>query len=196
MEDKSKTVIVSIIGTILTIAVVSLGVTYAFFSANISGSESGSTIVAEAGIMQIAVSGGNNVTAENIMPDNDNPWGTKTITLTGTNTTEKSMSYKIKLFVDNNEFKKANMQYTLTSTNTGNNGAVITSVTTATDITAAVGASQVLGGTTQVGYFLNASKVAHTYVLKLFYPETNTDQSEDMGAKFAAHIVVESVKTQ
>ena len=106
------------------------------------------------------------------------------------------MSYKIKLVVDNNEFKKANMQYTLTSTNTGNNGAVITSVTTATDITAAVGASQVLGGTTQVGYFLNASKVAHTYVLKLFYPETNTDQSEDMGAKFAAHIVVESVKTQ
>lgn len=196
MEDKSKTVIVSIIGTILTIAVVSLGVTYAFFSANISGSESGSTIVAEAGIMQIAVSGGNNVTAENIMPDNDNPWGTKTITLTGTNTTEKSMSYKIKLVVDNNEFKKANMQYTLTSTNTGNNGAVITSVTTATDITAAVGASQVLGGTTQVGYFLNASNVAHTYVLKLFYPETNTDQSEDMGAKFAAHIVVESVKTQ
>lgn len=196
MEDKSKTVIVSIIGTILTIAIVSLGVTYAFFSANISGSESGSTIIAEAGIMQIAVSGGNNVTAENIMPDNDNPWGTKTITLTGTNTTEKSMSYKIKLVVDNNEFKKANMQYTLTSTNTGNNGAVITSVTTATDITAAVGASQVLGGTTQVGYFLNASKVAHTYVLKLFYPETNTDQSEDMGAKFAAHIVVESVKTQ
>ncbi len=196
MEDKSKTVIVSIIGTILTIAIVSLGVTYAFFSANISGSESGSTIVAEAGIMQIAVSGGNNVTAENIMPDNDNPWGTKTITLTGTNTTEKSMSYKIKLVVDNNEFKKANMQYTLTSTNTGNNGAVITSVTTATDITVAVGASQVLGGTTQVGYFLNASEVAHTYVLKLFYPETNTDQSEDMGAKFAAHIVVESVKTQ
>lgn len=196
MEDKSKTVIVSIIGTILTIAIVSLGVTYAFFSANISGSESGSTIVAEAGIMQIAVSGGNNVTAENIMPDSDNPWGTKTITLTGTNTTEKSMSYKIKLIVDNNEFKKANMQYTLTSTNTGNNGAVITSVTTATDITAAVGASQVLGGTTQVGYFLNASNVAHTYVLKLFYPETNTDQSEDMGAKFAAHIVVESVKTQ
>lgn len=196
MEDKSKTVIVSIIGTILTIAIVSLGVTYAFFSANISGSESGSTIVAEAGIMQIAVSGGNNVTAENIMPDNENPWGTKTITLTGTNTTEKSMSYKIKLVVDNNEFKKANMQYTLTSTNTGNNGAVITSVTTATDITAAVGASQVLGGTTQVGYFLNASEVAHTYVLKLFYPETNTDQSEDMGAKFAAHIVVESVKTQ
>lgn len=196
MEDKSKTVIVSIIGTILTIAVVSLGVTYAFFSANISGSESGSTIIAEAGIMQIAVSGGNNVTAENIMPDSDNPWGTKTITLTGTNTTEKSMSYKIKLVVDNNEFKKANMQYTLTSTNTGNNGAVITSVTTATDITAAVGASQVLGGTTQVGYFLNASNVAHTYVLKLFYPETNTDQSEDMGAKFAAHIVVESVKTQ
>ena len=196
MEDKPKTVIVSIIGTILTIAIVSLGVTYAFFSANISGSESGSTIVAEAGIMQIAVSGGNNVTAENIMPDNDNPWGTKTITLTGTNTTEKSMSYKIKLVVDNNEFKKANMQYTLTSTNTGNNGAVITSVTTATDITVAVGASQVLGGTTQVGYFLNASEVAHTYVLKLFYPETNTDQSEDMGAKFAAHIVVESVKTQ
>ena len=196
MEDKSKTVIVSIIGTILTIAIVSLGVTYAFFSANISGSESGSTIVAEAGIMQIAVSGGNNVTAEDIMPDNDNPWGTRAITLTGTNTTEKSMSYKIKLFVDNNEFKKANMQYTLTSTNTGNNGAVITSVTTATDITAAVGASQVLGGTTQVGYFLNASEVAHTYVLKLFYPETNTDQSEDMGAKFAAHIVVESVKTQ
>ena len=196
MEDKPKTVIVSIIGTILTIAIVSLGVTYAFFSANISGSESGSTIVAEAGIMQIAVSGGNNVTAENIMPDNDNPWGTKTITLTGTNTTEKSMSYKLKLVVDNNEFKKANMQYTLTSTNTGNNGAVITSVTTATDITVAVGASQVLGGTTQVGYFLNASEVAHTYVLKLFYPETNTDQSEDMGAKFAAHIVVESVKTQ
>ncbi len=196
MEDKPKTVIVSIIGTILTIAIVSLGVTYAFFSANISGSESGSTIIAEAGIMQIAVSGGNNVTTENIMPDNDNPWGTKTITLTGTNTTEKSMSYKIKLVVDNNEFKKANMQYTLTSTNTGNNGAVITSVTTATDITAAVGASQVLGGTTQIGYFLNASNVAHTYVLKLFYPETNTDQSEDMGAKFAAHIVVESVKTQ
>lgn len=196
MEDKSKTVIVSIIGTILTIAVVSLGVTYAFFSANINGSESESTIMAEAGIMQIAVSGGNNVIVENIMPDSENPWGTKTITLTGTNTTEKSMSYRLNLVVDNNGFKKANMQYTLESTNTGNNGTVITSVTTPTDITADVGTSQALGGTTQIGYYLNATNIIHTYVLNLFYPETNTDQSEDMGAKFAAHIVIESVKSE
>jgi hypothetical protein len=193
MKGKSKTIIISIIGTIISIAVVSLGVTYAFFTANITGSENVSTIVAEAGIMKISVSGGSSITAANIMPDSANPWGTKTITLTGTNTTKKNMSYKMKLAVDNNEFKKANMQYTLTSS--GSNGVVISSVSTATNITAAAGATQVLGGTTQVGYFSNATNVVHTYVLKLFYPETNTDQSEDMSAKFAAHIVVESVNS-
>ena len=194
MRNRTQTILYSIIGTIFAIAFVGLGVTYAFFSANITGSETQSTIVAEAGILSINVSGGSIITEKKILPDNSNAWGTKTITITGTNTTDKQMKYQMKLVVDYNTFTKAKMKYTLASTNTGNNGTIITAVTTATEITAATGASQVLGGTNKVGYFVNASSKAHTYVLKLFYPETNTDQSADMGKKFAAHVLIEGLQ--
>ena len=197
MEGKTKNIIISIIVTILTIAVVSLGVTYAFFSASISGSESVSTIIAEAGIMKIAVAGGNDITADNIMPDNDNPWGTKTINLSGTNNTGNRMAYRLKIVVDYNTFTKGNMKYTLTGVNTGSNGSVIPSVTTQTVISAAAGESQILGTTdTAQGYFLNAENKIHTYTFKIFYENLDIDQSEDMGKEYGAHIIVESVKSE
>ncbi len=194
MNNKTTTALYSIIGTIFTIAIVSLGVSYAFFSAKVTGSETTSTIVADAGTLNITVGGGNAITAKNILPDSTNAWGSKTITITGTNTTDKQMKYQMKLAVDYNTFTTTKMKYTLKSNNNDSNGGIITAVSTATEITAAAGGTQIIGGTTKYGYFVNASDKKHTYVLEIFFPETNTDQSADMGKKFGAHVVVEGLQ--
>ena len=77
---------------------------YAFFTAGITGSESNSTIKARAGEMTINYNGGANLELAGIYPS-DIPWITKNFTVTGKNTTELVMYYKVRLIVDENTFR-------------------------------------------------------------------------------------------
>ncbi|MDD3896090.1 MAG: hypothetical protein PHP49_03590, partial [Bacilli bacterium] len=63
-----------------------LGFSYAFFTANITGSESTTTITVTGGTMDITFNGGNNINMGNMLP-REAAWGTKTFTVTGNNTT-------------------------------------------------------------------------------------------------------------
>lgn len=184
MKNKTKIIILSsLLGIVLLIM---LGVTYAYFVAGVTGSETSTTITADAGKMSIIINGGANITANNMYPyPEGTSFATKTFTVTGTNTTTKNMPYTVSLIIDSNTFQNGSILYTLESTNTGSNGAVIASVTTLTSI--GTGAKTINLGT---GYFKNASSKVHTYTLKLFYPETNTDQSANMEATIGAHISV------
>src|SRR5574344_132766 len=123
MDSKSKKII--IISSIALLLIVIIGVSYAYFVANISGAETTSTIVSNTGNMSITYANGSgNINAENIAPDN-NPFATKDFTVTGTNTTTKDMYYVLKLIIDNNTFSEGALTYTLTSTNTSTNGDVV-----------------------------------------------------------------------
>ena len=182
IKKKQKRVIIYLM-IISLICVV--GVSYAFFTAGMS-SETSTTVRADAGTMKITYSGGANINLDGIYPKDD-VWATKTITVTGNNTTDAEMYYKLTLVVDSNTFKTDDpLQYELVSTNTSTNGEVIPAISK-TDIT---GTSIELGS----GHFVKANNAKHTYLLKIYYPKKATSQNANQGAAFSAHVEITSAK--
>ena len=162
-----------------------VGVSYAFFTAGIS-SETSTTVRADAGTMKITYDGGANIDLAGIYPKDD-VWATKTITVTGNNTTDAEMYYKLTLVVDSNTFKTDDpLQYELVSTNTSTNGEIIPNISKK-DIT---GTSIELG----TGKFAKANNASHTYLLKIYYPKKATSQNANQGAAFSAHVEITSAK--
>ena len=162
-----------------------VGVSYAFFTAGMS-SETSTTVRADAGTMKITYNGGANINLAGIYPKDD-VWATKTITVTGNNTTDAEMYYKLTLVVDSNTFKTSDpLQYELVSTNTSTNGEIIPNISK-TDIT---GTSIELGS----GHFVKANNAKHTYLLKIYYPKKATSQNANQGAAFSAHVEITSAK--
>ena len=182
IKKKQKRVMVYVM-IISLICVV--GVSYAFFTAGMS-SETSTTVRADAGTMKITYDGGNDINLAGIYPKDD-VWATKTITVTGNNTTDAEMYYKLTLVVDSNTFKTDDpLQYELVSTNTSTNGEIIPNITK-TDIT---GTSIELGS----GHFVKANNAKHTYLLKIYYPKKATSQNANQGAAFSAHVEITSAK--
>ena len=182
IKKKQKKVMIYIL-VISLICVV--GVSYAFFTAGMS-SETSTTVRADAGTMKITYDGGANIDLAGIYPKDD-VWATKTITVTGNNTTDAEMYYKLTLVVDSNTFKADDsLQYELVSTNTSTNGEIIPNISK-TDIT---GTSIELGS----GHFVKANNDKHTYLLKIYYPKKATSQNANQGAAFSAHVEITSAK--
>ena len=182
IKNKQKRVMIYVM-IISLICVV--GVSYAFFTAGMS-SETSTTVRADAGTMKITYDGGANINLAGIYPKDD-VWATKTITVTGNNTTDAEMYYKLTLVVDSNTFKTDDpLQYELVSTNTSTNGEIIPNITK-TDIT---GTSIELGS----GHFVKANNAKHTYLLKIYYPKKTTSQNANQGAAFSAHVEITSAK--
>ena len=162
-----------------------VGVSYAFFTAGMS-SETSTTVRADAGTMKITYDGGKDINLAGIYPKDD-VWATKTITVTGNNTTDAEMYYKLTLVVDSNTFKTDDpLQYELVSTNTSTNGEIIPNISK-TDLTEN---SIELGS----GHFVKANNAKHTYLLKIYYPRKATSQNANQGAAFSAHVEITSTK--
>ena len=182
IKKKQKKVMIYIL-VISLICVV--GVSYAFFTAGMS-SETSTTVRADAGTMKITYDGGANINLAGIYPKDD-VWATKTITVTGNNTTDAEMYYKLTLVVDSNTFKTDDpLQYELVSTNTSTNGEIIPNISKK-DI---AGTSIELGS----GHFVKANNAKHTYLLKIYYPRKATSQNANQGATFSAYVEITSAK--
>ena len=182
IKKKQKKVMIY---TLIVSLICVVGVSYAFFTAGIS-SETSTTVRADAGTMKITYDGGANIDLAGIYPKDD-AWATKTITVTGNNTTDAEMYYKLTLVVDSNTFKTDDpLQYELVSTNTSTNGEIIPNISK-TDIT---GTSIELGS----GKFAKANNAKHTYELKIYYPKKTTSQNANQGAAFSAHVEITSAK--
>ena len=182
MKKKQKKVMIY---TLIVSLICVVGVSYAFFTAGMS-SETSTTVRADAGTMKITYDGGKEINLSGIYPKDD-VWATKTITVTGNNTTDAEMYYKLTLVVDSNTFKTDDpLQYELVSTNTSTNGEIIPNISK-TDIT---GTSIELGS----GKFAKANNASHTYELKIYYPKKATSQNANQGAAFSAHVEIISAK--
>ena len=182
IKNKQKRVMIYVMIVSLICVV---GVSYAFFTAGMS-SETSTTVRADAGTMKITYDGGANINLAGIYPKDD-VWATKTITVTGNNTTDAEMYYKLTLVVDSNTFKTDDpLQYELVSTNTSTNGKIIPNISK-TNIT---GTSIELGS----GHFKKANNAKHTYLLKIYYPKKSTSQNANQGAAFSAHVEITSAK--
>src|SRR5574344_1478173 len=185
MNKNKKITIYSVL--LMLILIVAIGITYAYFTAQITGQESSTTISTDSGTLSIVYANGSGViSASNISPDST-PFATKTFTVTGTNTTTKYMPYTINLIIDTNTFSANAISYTLDGVNTDNNGGIASAVSN----TGITGTTTVVLGS---GFFANGTSKVHTYTLKMYYLETNTDQSADMNKTFSGHITITSSK--
>ena len=179
MDKKSKnTMIVSVIA----LALVLIGVTYAYFSARITGLESASTISLTAGRMGIVYSEDDaTVSVSNIYP-REEAWITKQITLTGYNTTDQSMAYDLGLNIINNTFLNGELTYDLTGV--GDNGTKIADIT---------GESiNKTNGTLKLGtgFFTKSDGDTHVYTLKIYFKDIGEDQNYNQEAVFNAKFTV------
>ena len=179
MESKQKGIlIVSLIALVL----MAIGITYAYFSANITGKETASTIVVTGGILQIDYSENSSaILVENIYP-REEAWVTKTITITGTNTTDLQMKYDLGLNVINNTFSHY-LSYDLTLLE-GDNGTPIPNVTNKP----IVGTGYKRFG---IGVFNNANSEVHKYELKIYLKDNNINQNEVQNGIFNAKVVID-----
>lgn len=89
---------INIIFGVVLLLLVTIGLSFAYFTATISGSESSTTITVGSGTMTITYAGGSTITVSNIYPKAA-AWVTKDFTITGNNTTAVVMKYKVTLLV-------------------------------------------------------------------------------------------------
>ncbi len=186
MKDVKENNIKALILIVVLTLMISVGLSYSFFSARISGTESESTIVMEAGSLSIEYTDLSNVISVSKVYPKEDAWVTKEFKVTGTNTTNLVLFYKIKIVLDNNEFEGLGLSYSLESENTGNNGNIIPSISKEY-----IGKDDVNLGQ---GYFVNTGSTSkeHKYTLKIYFKNNGEDQNYLQGAKFAAHIEIES----
>ena len=175
---------------ILLLVVSIIGISYAYFTADLSGNETATTITVTGGEMTIAYAGGSNIVVNNIIPS-DEVVATKTFTVTGTNTTTLNVPYTVMLVVDSNTFSSGALRYTLTSSNTSSNGEVVPSITGQTNF--ASGANSYTLGS---GHFENSENAVHAYVLKLYFPNSGTNQNTEQGKELRAHISMVAAKAE
>lgn len=182
--DKKQKIIVIV--TVFALVLLGGSLTFAYFT-SLTSSESGSTIATKGGTMNIKYANGSgNIVLENIYP-RSSAWVNKTFSVTGNNTTDLNMYYGISLVVDNNNFESY-LSYTLTGTNTSNNGNSIPNTTENQKIFDGV-ENYDLG----VGNFNKATNAVHTYSFKIFFLDTGNDQNYAQNANFAAHLVINSI---
>ena len=112
----------NIIFGIIVLLLLTVLLSYAYFTANIHGSETESTIFADGGMMDIYyVDGTGEINASKIIPKNT-PFADKDFTITGNNSTSETMYYNLNLVIENNTFTDYAISYKLTSINTNSNG--------------------------------------------------------------------------
>ncbi len=190
MEKKNKIIIAAII---IALVILCSGLTYAYFTSAVN-SESGSTIIAKGGTMNVIYDNGSgDIVVENIYP-REKEWVIKRFTVTGNNTTDLNMYYRVSMVIDATEYNPNDLSYTLTSENTSNNGEIIPSVTEHTPILYPVALGNFFNNENQVigqGMFTKGQNQVHTYTLKIFFDETEQEQRQE--SSFAAHLVIDSI---
>ncbi len=181
-----KTVII-LLG-IFIVLLVSIGISYAYFTANFEDAETIDTITISGGKMKIAYNGGANIKVNNIIPTND-PVSIKIFTITGDNTTPFDMNYQVNLVVESNTFSESAIKYKLISENTSNNGAVIPDTDNLNNI--GTGAKIISLGHGIFTSPTGGSKI-HTYTLEIYFLNAPYIQDDDKEKEINAYITVET----
>ena len=182
MDRKNKiTILISMIGIIIIL----VSVSYAYFSANIQGAETASTVVVTGGTLSIVYENlSNTITVNNIFP-RDEEWVSKNFTVTGSNTTDLQMKYKIGIEVMGSDFGDGDLTYRLINTNS-DSGTPIATMTSQKPIPSS--------GTTWIGKgsFGTGQDQEHAYTLKIYFPNSSSNQNSLFNASFAAKVVIEA----
>lgn len=110
------------VSVVALIVISTLGVSYSYFTSNLSGGASASTIQTTNGKMSIAFSENNGIEFNNDVSEY-----VKEFTITGTNN-ENDMGYKISLVIEENNFADNELSYSFVSHNPDNNDEIPTNI--------------------------------------------------------------------
>lgn len=206
-NNKTNTLLLTVIA-IATLMVAVIGATFAYFTANTSGSETTTSIQMTGGRLTISYEDKTseltyNQTNGSVEPQEDAVIR-KAFVLTGTNTTALIMPYEVYMVVVNNEFSDQALTYELTNEQATNGtialvnsgqgsipGPKVTLVgETPTDYTSATKDPAVTNQRIKLadGNFTNTENATHQYELSVFFKDNGKKQDYDKQAKFAAYI--------
>ena len=208
VEQKNKMAYIILLLATLLIAVI--GGTYAFFTAGMSTGETEATLKVGAGQLKIKFANTNSIQiAENVQPtpaktectkqtgayycnqSEYDPVGTKTFTLTGTNTTDASknmkMPYNIKLIIPQNQFSSGALKYTLIGSKEANDNGKVVNIDTWQDIPTGANTTGIMLGS---GYFMSGENMIHTYSFDIYFPDNHVVQDVDKNKVFGAKIEI------
>jgi hypothetical protein len=185
MKNKNNVIItISLIGLMFTIFI---GLSFAFFTSNLEGTESESTIITSSGTLSISYAEGDgSISIGNVYP-REEAWLTKTFTLTGNNTTNLNMNYSVSLSIEENGFSSGDLTYSLTSEE-ASSGTVIEDKT---DKSIGGVGNQTIG----YGQFVKGTGITHTYTLSIYFKDNGKNQNASQGAVFSGKIVVNEAGT-
>lgn len=178
----------------ILIIMIGIGITYAYFSANFYNAESKSTIkVGSATISVVYEANTNDIVSDAVEPG----WeGSKYFTISSNNTSNKDVTYKINLEVDNSNFYttviegKSNLYYQL-FTCTEKNGTSCSNITNSTLLNINSGTKNIYTTT-----ITNGSNSIY-YKLVLNYPNDEENYQSQYGIddkllNFSGHITITS----
>ena len=203
-EGKNNTVMLTIIG-IATLLIAVVGATFAYFSAQLTGTDSEKEYTVRSATVGTEFNGGVDLTATGIYPKAE-AWGTKTFSIKTTATKGVSTKYSITLVIDDNDtttdatisdgaghikrFQADALSYTLTATEA--NAATKGTMPTATETKITDPTQNIVFGEATI-YGNDAQEVTQTYTLSMFFKDTGEDQNANQGAQFKAHIAISEI---
>ena len=179
MKKKNKIIIIAIIFALIILCG---GLSFAYFT-SITPSESTSTIYAKGGTMNIRYDNGSgDIIVDNIYP-REKEWVNKTFTVTGENTTDLEMDYKIYLKTQSNGFNLGDLTYSLSGSSTN-----------VDDFLSSKENQQLpKNGEILIGSGTFKSKTAiHSYSLKIFYKETGENQNNGQEKNYTGYVRIDT----
>ena len=181
------------ISLVALMVLVTFGITYSYFSPMFINGNSTSNIDLTSGKMIINFTDKNpNIVFSKVIPGPTTSVSdailNKSFVISGTNTTDLKMEYKLNLVVKTNEFDNNDIGYILVGKN-NNNGSLVTNAKTAFSSSSI---SKINKGTNLTinlgtGYFTKSSdQINHEYTLYMFFIETNKEQN--INCNFKAYL--------
>lgn len=186
MKNKNPRNMYFVITTAIAILMVIGGISYAYFTAQITGNEDATTITVSGGTLNIIYDGGPIINISDIYPKTS-AITNKNFTVTGNNTTALDMPYTVKIIVVSNTFSEGALKYQLRSTNNQDNGTIIPSIPTSQDF--GTGSEEILLGNGIFTGPTDGNKI-HTYVLDIFFPNTSENQNINQNKEFNAYVEI------
>lgn len=182
----NKSIFLSIV-TVLLFILAMFGVTYAFFTVNISGNEQASSIVVNvANLGTVTFVDGNEINATNIYPMEPEERISKVFSITAESNTV-SIDYTIYFTITENTFiQQYEHEFTYTLDGGSNNSG--TTTTNVSEDVPGVGKHNIGSG------ILSAGGDVHTYTFTIGLNEVGSNQNSNQSKSFAGSLSVESKK--
>ncbi len=174
-------------GVIVAFLVLLIGITYAYFTAQITGQETTSTIIVTGGELRVTYENlSSEILVENIYPRSE-AWVAKNFTVTGTNTTDLKMKYKVGIDVLSNTFRSGYLTYSLTNTRSDSG----TPIPNKANATVPTDGSVWFGE----GLFVTGTNQVHAYTLNIFFKDNNMSQNASQEMAMTARVIVDEAGT-